>query len=802
MTITATVASAGPYSPNGITTAFSFAFAALTSGEVQVVRRSAAGVDTVLSGYAVTLNANQSTSPGGSVTFSVAPVAGDPIYVLSNPAFQQQITFANQGAWSPTSMNEALDRSAIRAIYLKNKVSTVEGLVVGYDARVTATINGAASAVIAATNLGPTTVSTVAAGLATTISGQIFRVTQANNLGHDYYLNNGGVAQWLNAQPATELTTARVTETSYPFPYTPVAAMISTHVLVQNERGANTAVDPTFKIFNRNLYGFPYSPRQQASGMAATLNFADGPVKTGTATRALSTGTTQSFILWNSTGPTTPPLAGTYTVAFQCKSNSGADAAIRYGNGTDGYTAGTALAASWTKFVLQITANGTNWASFIITGDGTNMPDLLIDEVQIYPDVSSALPSMATENPGNDFAFPFAFQPATKFSGRALDINGAGVPGAGVLRVSGYPTAKAFTELTMLTVSAMDVKAASQWLLSTDSSTPYGTSTATAYISSTQADGQMDHSIGSYYAAHDRGGAGFFIDALRIKAGAQEAFLDNIEMVSTTTAFAGFSARIFRVGAAANLATAWQNTTRWQGRIAAAVVFDRYLTDAEITSAVAALKARVRANGIIIEQIPAFYLAMGDSQTWHIDNSANQGPSYAYLQAVAGTYTPNLPMRNLAQSGNTFDQQLAFLPAARRSILAAVAGGRKAVVTMYIGSNPLGADVIAGGAAYWNRVKTEWADKITSSGGIPVVGTLTPRGDLDWETQRLAYNTALRASGVRYMDFAADATMGNAANYNLTGTTWVKSDGLHWTTVGQTLISAVATPVIKAALAS
>jgi hypothetical protein len=115
MTVLTTSTFTGPYAPNGSTTAFPFTFRAMTAGEVKVVRRnSATGIEQVLAGYTVTLS-----SSGGTVTFGTAPGAGDPIYILPNPDFTQQTNFPTQGSWSPTTMNVALDRDAVRDIYLK-----------------------------------------------------------------------------------------------------------------------------------------------------------------------------------------------------------------------------------------------------------------------------------------------------------------------------------------------------------------------------------------------------------------------------------------------------------------------------------------------------------------------------------------------------------------------------------------------------------------------------------------------------------------------------------------------------------
>lgn len=121
MTVTTTSSTAGPYSPNGVTTAFPFPIAAYSAGELRVVRRSASGIDTPLGGYTVAL-----TYPGGTVTFAVAPAAGDPIYILSNPSFLQQIDVANQGDFSPDVINEGFDRGVIRDLVLRDSITDVE----------------------------------------------------------------------------------------------------------------------------------------------------------------------------------------------------------------------------------------------------------------------------------------------------------------------------------------------------------------------------------------------------------------------------------------------------------------------------------------------------------------------------------------------------------------------------------------------------------------------------------------------------------------------------------------------------
>jgi hypothetical protein len=114
MTVNSSASYSGPYTADGITTAFPFAFIAASPDEVAVIRLADSGEYIELGGYTV-----ETSDTGGTVTFSTAPVAGDPIYLVSAPNFLQQTTFANQSNWSPTTMNAALDRAAIRDIALQ-----------------------------------------------------------------------------------------------------------------------------------------------------------------------------------------------------------------------------------------------------------------------------------------------------------------------------------------------------------------------------------------------------------------------------------------------------------------------------------------------------------------------------------------------------------------------------------------------------------------------------------------------------------------------------------------------------------
>lgn len=119
MTVQTEATFAGPYSPNGATTVFPFFFAARSSDEVLV---SIDGVVINSSLYTVTLNADFNK---GAVIFDTAPV-GSALIVASDPMFTQGTSIGNQAAFLPKTIEEALDRAAIRDNWLKARTASAD----------------------------------------------------------------------------------------------------------------------------------------------------------------------------------------------------------------------------------------------------------------------------------------------------------------------------------------------------------------------------------------------------------------------------------------------------------------------------------------------------------------------------------------------------------------------------------------------------------------------------------------------------------------------------------------------------
>ena len=125
MSISSTSRKAGPYSGNDVATAFAFAFKVFSEADVLVVFTSASNAETVLTlttDYTVTLNADQDTNPGGSVTLPAALVTGTKLTITSSVADLQPVTLTNNGGFYPRVINDALDRATIQIQQLKEKL--------------------------------------------------------------------------------------------------------------------------------------------------------------------------------------------------------------------------------------------------------------------------------------------------------------------------------------------------------------------------------------------------------------------------------------------------------------------------------------------------------------------------------------------------------------------------------------------------------------------------------------------------------------------------------------------------------
>lgn len=129
MTIPNTARKAGPLLGNGSQTAWPFTFKVFAAGDVQVTIANSAGVETVLvlgTDYSVSLNANQETSPGGIVTYPLsgsALPAGSVLAIIGDLDYDQPLDLPSGGNFSPTALENQLDRSTMQIQQLREEMN-------------------------------------------------------------------------------------------------------------------------------------------------------------------------------------------------------------------------------------------------------------------------------------------------------------------------------------------------------------------------------------------------------------------------------------------------------------------------------------------------------------------------------------------------------------------------------------------------------------------------------------------------------------------------------------------------------
>jgi hypothetical protein len=119
LTISSPTRIAGPFNGTGSASVFSFTFKVFSASDLDVIRlNSSTGVETTLvltTDYTVTLNGNQNTNPGGSVTLVAGALAsGFTLTITSDIANLQPTDLTNQGGFYPEVITDSLDRATIQ----------------------------------------------------------------------------------------------------------------------------------------------------------------------------------------------------------------------------------------------------------------------------------------------------------------------------------------------------------------------------------------------------------------------------------------------------------------------------------------------------------------------------------------------------------------------------------------------------------------------------------------------------------------------------------------------------------------
>jgi hypothetical protein len=136
MTVSSTVRTAGPFTGSGTVATFPFAFKVFSSSDLAVsTTLVATGIPTALdlnTDYTASLNVNQDSNPGGTITLTAGPLAaGNTLSITSDMAILQQTELTNQGGFYPEVITAALDRLTILLQQLQVSIDTIlSGLLV------------------------------------------------------------------------------------------------------------------------------------------------------------------------------------------------------------------------------------------------------------------------------------------------------------------------------------------------------------------------------------------------------------------------------------------------------------------------------------------------------------------------------------------------------------------------------------------------------------------------------------------------------------------------------------------------
>lgn len=117
MTVANTLRKAGPFTGNGVTTAFPFTFKCFATSDLVVTELTIATnvetTKTLTTHYTVSLNADQDTSPGGTVNAVVAPSSAVKWTITSAVPAAQSADLISGGAFYPKNIEDSLDKLTI-----------------------------------------------------------------------------------------------------------------------------------------------------------------------------------------------------------------------------------------------------------------------------------------------------------------------------------------------------------------------------------------------------------------------------------------------------------------------------------------------------------------------------------------------------------------------------------------------------------------------------------------------------------------------------------------------------------------
>lgn len=470
--------------------------------------------------------------------------------------------------------------------------------------------------------------------------------------------------------------------------------------------------------------------------------------------------------------------AGTYTVAVNAKSNTGANQQFCFsGDGATTRSPVKTATTSWQRFSYTFTASGGQQVAqvMLLSIDGVTAANLQIVDLELYSGSSDLGPQTLA---GHLYSGISGFNSTESYSG------GYWSPSTGLGAIQ-FPSAQTLTAFTAMTVCSKVASGSSyQSFLSKIQS-------YTAFSAMMELTGAPAYNAGFNLNQLTSGlwrtlSVGAHVVGLRYDGTTVSFWLDDVILYQATASISSTA-----------IEDLWVNLTNTVGggltsgyKFNSIALYNKALTDAEYRQNVTALTSRAASSGITLAS-ERVYAATGDSIT------GRDGFDYPYL------FGPNASPAILGADWGISGYGIADL-VTQASLLDLVIppnpGARKFILSVLIGANNQG----LGSSAFLTSLAS-YLDARRTAGWKVVLCTLLPQTTVGFNAFRNAVNAGINgwAPGLHYdalADFAANGTVGIDGNGTTTGpwNTTNYSDGIHPTAAGQAILETIIRPVINA----
>lgn len=699
---------------------------------------------------------------------------------------------------------------------------------------------------------------TRAAGEAAVQLGQAFKVvTSAGDA--DVYRRTATGSVWIaKALPddrldATQLKLAEASVLVSPWPVTPLVDLEPTDALGYGGRVQPRRNTPV----SGNLLAHNSGNIPPAAGFNGTITRRAAAGHTTGLAQRLQFGAANA-IFYLLSARTLP--AGDYWLQLRAKSSPAAgNQAVRFGRNTalQGATIGE---GAFSLLTLKFTANGTTPYTFVIQGDGTNQPDILIDEVTltaIGPDAGAQLKFATIDDmnnypgdkvvgmlayveanggspydPGNGL-YSWTALPQWVRAPAQLDAGTAAPPiglpaqwpvtgnalspvAGGILRGPSWPAVTALPGWTVaMAFRRQGRPAAAEYLLISpaDVSVPVTANDLTLAITPTGA--LSTKPLTAIPTSPDYATGAWHIVVMRGSPSELSVWIDGVQVQQEFGVYNPLRFDLLRIFGQT------ETSLRFGGQFGGLSLYGGALTDAQVVDVFRRHQQMLELRGYDTGRGELALIFEGDSRTYAF-GSVTPPTSHAWRLLSTSSLTDGVQRFGgvLARSGEGINDlvrtdQPGEITSMLASIRGALAMGRVPVCVIWVGVNDHGeidaaddATAAARAAVYWSTKYAPYLQRLKDAGArvvvmteLPGIGAAAQGGNTAWNRARLALRDIMLASPIPHAvaDIGNPATALGDVNSPYTHPEWWQADKLHLNDAGQALLPAITWPAIKLA---